>query len=168
MVKVKPNKPNPLFSILVKPRVASRWKSMSRTQLSEVERMKWDKKMTFSKMPNSILGRGNERQNKDDRAKHWGRLQKMRQIHIVNTKHFQKTQTTASSHATPPPLIVTADCSLTALTTVCSTSLPSSPLWLGLSECCRMWCTLQKVMRGLCRRQGKKSGVLKSLQLTLS
>lgn len=65
--------------------------------MSEVERKKWDKKMTFCKAPNIIPGRGNERQTEDHRAEYPGRLRKMRQIHMVDTKHFQKIQMAASS-----------------------------------------------------------------------
>lgn len=166
-MKIKPNKPNPLFSILVKPRVASRWKSMSRTQLSEVERMKWDKKWHSVKCQiayweEEMKGKTRTTELSTEAGyRKWGKFT----LWIQSISRKYKPQHQPMEH---PHLTVTADCSLTALTAVCSTSFPSSPLWLGLSECCRVWCTLQEVMHGLCRRQGKKSGVLKSLQLTLS
>lgn len=76
-------------------------------------------------MPKSILGRGNTRQNEDYQAKQQDRLQEMRQIHIVNTKHFQKIKPTASSHATLQPHSIGGLFSY-SLTTTCGTSVPSN------------------------------------------
>ena len=144
-MKIKPTKPNPLVTTAVKVSVESHWKSMSRTQFSAVK--EWNGiKINFSKITNIVPGGGNERKNKDQRVKHWDGLQKLRQIPLVNTEHFQKTEITASSDAALPPLSNGGTVQLQPQPSSAAPVSPAVPCDWGSAAArdtlCRRWCTV--------------------------